>query len=66
MTTPTFTHLGYQGSAEYSIEDACHHGKILYTEDLVTYEAFTLEDLEVAFKLSVEDYLLTINEIRGG
>jgi len=54
---------GYIGSVECSFEDGCLHGKILYINDLVTYEAETPLGLEAAFKESVDDYLQTCIEI---
>ena len=40
-----FTYQGYQGSVETSIEDDVLHGKILFINDLVTYEAVTIKKL---------------------
>ncbi len=54
---------GYLGSVECSFEDKCLHGKILYINDLVTYEAETPVGLEAAFKESVDNYLQTCIEI---
>lgn len=48
---------GYSGSIEVSIEDNCLHGKILFINDLVTYEADTVQDLQVEFQNAVSDYL---------
>ena len=47
----------YQGTVEFSADDACLHGKVVGIEDLVTYEAQGIEDLTAAFRDSVEDYL---------
>jgi len=54
---------GYLGAVEYSLEDGCLFGKILYINDLVTFEAQTVPELEAAFKESVDDYLETCAEI---
>ena len=54
-----FSHKGYSGSIETSIEDGVLHGQILCINDLVTYEALTLPDLKQAFVAAVEDYLET-------
>ncbi len=54
---------GYLGSLDYSLEDGCLYGKILYINDLVTYEAATVPELETAFKESVDDYLETCADI---
>ena len=50
-----FTYQGYQGSVETSIEDDVLHGKILFINDLVTYEATTIKKLRQEFELAVPD-----------
>lgn len=47
----------YIGSIEVSLEDNVLHGKLLHIKDLVTYEANTPAELEVAFHEAVDDYL---------
>lgn len=59
----TMNYKGYQGSVETSLEDGVLHGKLLFVNDLVTYEAETLSGLKTAFEESVEDYLATCAEI---
>jgi predicted HicB family RNase H-like nuclease len=54
-----FQYKGYLGEVDYSLEDECLHGKILYINDLVTYEAQTVPGLEAAFREAVDDYLET-------
>jgi predicted HicB family RNase H-like nuclease len=58
-----FEYNGYSGSVEPSIEDCCLFGKILFINDLVTYEAETIADLQAEFIAAVDDYLLTCKEI---
>ncbi|MCC5849446.1 MAG: type II toxin-antitoxin system HicB family antitoxin [Verrucomicrobia bacterium] len=53
----------YLGSAEVSQKDACLHGKILFIQDLVTYEAETVTELEKSFHEAVDDYLETCKEV---
>jgi predicted HicB family RNase H-like nuclease len=53
----------YLGSAEVSQKDACLHGKILFIQDLVTYEATTVPELEQSFQDAVDDYLETCKEV---
>ena len=53
----------YIGSVEYDLTDKCLFGKVLFIDDLVTYEGNTIEELENAFKLMVDDYLETFKEI---
>jgi len=54
---------GFLGSVEVSVEDNCIHGKILFIDDIVTYEAESPAQLEVEFKAAVEDYLDTCKEL---
>ena len=53
----------YMGSVEYDLDDKCLYGKILFIDDLVTYEGETVEELENSFREMVEDYIETCNEI---
>lgn len=53
----TFQYKGYLGSIELSLEDEVLHGKLLYINDLVTYEGDTISELKNAFIESVEDYI---------
>jgi len=50
---------GFFGSCDVSFEDGILHGKIECINDLVTYEAETPSELEVAFNEAVNDYLET-------
>ena len=63
MNMETYTYKGYQGSVETSIEDGVFHGKILFINDLVTYEAQTLRALKKQFELAVNDYLASCKEL---
>jgi predicted HicB family RNase H-like nuclease len=54
---------GFIGSIEISIEDDCLHGKLLFINDLVTYEAQTPHQLQAEFESAVEDDLATCNEL---
>lgn len=59
----TYTYKGYQGSVETSIEDGVLHGKIMFINDLVTYEATTLKALEKQFESAVNDYLASCKKL---
>lgn len=48
---------GYIGSVELSIDDGVLHGKLLYINDLVTYEAESATEIVAAFEAAVDDYL---------
>lgn len=52
----------YIGSVEFSAEDECFYGKLLYIRDLVTYEATSAKSLVRAFRNAVDDYLATCDE----
>jgi len=51
------SHKEYKGSIEVSVEDGCLHGKILFIEDMITYEGRSVEELKNAFIEAVERYL---------
>ena len=53
----------YLGSAEVSQKDGCLHGKILFIEDLVTYESETVPGLNQDFEAAVDDYLETCEQV---
>ena len=57
MDKQTISYRGYEGSIETSIEDDCLHGKILFINDIITYEAETIPALKTAFQEAVERYL---------
>lgn len=53
---------GYIGGVEFSAEDECFYGKLLYIRDLVSYEATTAKSLIKSFQSAVDDYLATCAE----
>ena len=56
MSKTGLNYKGYTGSCEVSFEDACIHGKILFIDDLVTFEGETPSQLNDAFKAAVDRY----------
>jgi predicted HicB family RNase H-like nuclease len=54
---------GYIGRVDFSAEDKVFHGKIEFINDLVTFEATTVEQLEKEFKISVDDYIETCKKL---
>ena len=42
----TMNYKGYEGSAEIDLDDELCHGKLLFIEDLVMYDATTIEELK--------------------
>jgi len=53
---------GYTGTIEASIEDVCLHGKILFINDLITYEGNTVEEIKASFEEAVDHYLAYCEE----
>lgn len=58
-----FKYKGYFGSIDISIDDDVLYGKLECINDLVTYEAKTIEGLRKAFEEAVEDYIETCKEL---
>lgn len=54
-----FKYKNFIGSIEVSTQDKCLYGSVLYVNDLVTYEAKTVDTLEKEFRKAVDDYLKT-------
>jgi predicted HicB family RNase H-like nuclease len=52
-----FNHKGFDGSSEISHEDDCLFGKIIFIDDLITYEAATPKALEQSFKDAVDRHI---------
>ena len=55
--TKVMKYKEYTGSINYSDEDKTFHGKILYINDLVSYESTNRKKLKKEFRISVDDYL---------
>lgn len=54
---------GYEGSAELDMDRGVCRGKILFIDDLVTYEADSPRDLIKEFHEAVEDYIETCKQV---
>ena len=48
---------GFSGRVEYDESASVFHGEVLDTRDVITFEGTTVDDLEAAFRESVDDYL---------
>lgn len=48
---------GYLGSVEYSADDNCLFGKVMFIKSLLMYEGDTLQELETMFRQTVDEYL---------
>lgn len=47
----------YIGHVEFDDEAGIFHGEVLDTRDVITFQGKTVEEIEQAFKYSVDDYL---------
>lgn len=57
MSKANLIHKGFTGSCEVSFEDDCLHGKVLFIDDLITYEGNTASELKESFIAAVDRYL---------
>ena len=48
---------GYLGDVTFDSEAHIFHGDVLNTRDVITFQGKTVDELESAFKESIEDYL---------
>ena len=48
---------GYIGHVEYDDEAKIFHGEVVGLKDIITFQGSSVEELEEAFKDSVDDYL---------
>lgn len=53
----------YEGTAELDMGRQVCRGKILFIDDLVTYEAATPAELQNEFEAAVDDYIETCNAL---
>lgn len=48
---------GYIGKVEFDDEAGILHGEVINIRDVITFEGQTVEELQQAFRDSIEDYL---------
>ena len=53
---------GYLGSVEYDAEAKIFHGEIINTRDVITFQGTTVNEIEQAFRGSIDDYITWCNE----
>lgn len=53
---------GYSGHVGYDSEAKIFHGEVLGIKDVVTFQGTTVDEIEQAFKDSVDDYLAFCRE----
>jgi predicted HicB family RNase H-like nuclease len=51
------THKGYSGHVSFDDEAKIFHGEVLDTRDVITFQGQSVDEIETAFKDSVDDYL---------
>lgn len=51
------TYKGYSGHVSYDDEAKLFHGEVLDTKDVITFQWQSVDEIETAFKDSVDDYL---------
>ena len=56
MSDKVLSYRGSVGSIETSLEDGCLFGRVLFIDDLVSYEADTVNELKAAFEAAVDNY----------
>jgi len=59
----TMEYKDYIAKIEYSNEDKCFFGKLEMIEDLVTFEATNVEELEINFQTCVDEYMQTCEDL---
>jgi predicted HicB family RNase H-like nuclease len=50
-------HKGYRGRVEFDATAKIFHGEVVETRDVITFQGTSVEELEQAFRESVDDYL---------
>ncbi len=63
MTKNIMEYKGYFGSVEYSDNDEVFFGKLLFINDVVSFEGDSVKSLKESFHLMVDDYIETCKEI---
>jgi predicted HicB family RNase H-like nuclease len=57
MSASELVYKGYTGSIEVSLEDSCLHGRVLFIDDLITYEGNTVGEIKTAFENATDRYI---------
>ena len=53
---------GYFGSVEYDAEAKVFHGDVINTRDVITFQGTTVNEIEQAFRDSINDYIAWCKE----
>jgi predicted HicB family RNase H-like nuclease len=57
MSKADMKHKGFTGSYDISFDDDCLHGRVLFIDDLISYEGSTPAELRQAFIAAVNRYI---------
>lgn len=55
---------GYQGHVSYDEDAKIFHGEVLGLKDVITFQGKSVDELEQAFKDSIDDYLEYCMELK--
>jgi predicted HicB family RNase H-like nuclease len=55
---------GYSGSVIFSTDGEVFHGKILFIDDLITFEGATYKKIVANFHAAVDDYITTCSTLK--
>jgi predicted HicB family RNase H-like nuclease len=58
MAKNRLIHKGFTGSFEVSLEDECLVGRVLFIDDIITFEGDTVPAITAEFQAAVDRYLL--------
>ena len=53
---------GYSGQINYDDEARIFHGEVVDTRDVITFQGKSVDEIEMAFRESIDDYLEFCNE----
>jgi predicted HicB family RNase H-like nuclease len=53
---------GYLGTVEYDASAKIFHGDIINTRDVITFQGTTVNEIEKAFRESIDDYITWCKE----
>lgn len=56
------SYKNYNGTAEYSKEDRCLFGKVVGIKSLLSYEGYSVQELEQDFQNVIDEYLEVCKE----
>jgi predicted HicB family RNase H-like nuclease len=57
-----FKYKGYHGKVEFDDEAGLFHGEVMDLRDVITFQGKSVDELQHAFRESVEDYLAFCEE----